>query len=136
MQEVTCNPNGKALVRALPGYGIRMPETRHPNDVLRAFLDDQGWTQGELAQALDVDPKTVSRWMTGSSKFTDRKLRRVFKQLGIDPKEYGLPPALSVATSDPEEDPDSVWTLERYDALQAQLRNIESKLDMILKRTP
>ena len=38
------------------------------------FLTEQGWTQGELAQALHVDPKTVSRWMTGGITPSGRRL--------------------------------------------------------------
>ena len=74
MASVACNPIGKTPVRALSGYGSRVAETAHPPDVLRRFLTEQGWTQGELAQALHVDPKTVSRWMTGGITPSWRRL--------------------------------------------------------------
>lgn len=103
----TCNPFGQAPVQRLPGYGLipmAEPTTPDPRDVLQTYLDDVGLQQNELAENLHVDPKTVSRWMTGATRLTERKLRRVFAQLGVDPTPYGLRPAVRLqGVSDEQE---------------------------------
>lgn len=35
---------------------------------IRVQLGELGWSQGELAERLDVHPNTVSGWATGSSE--------------------------------------------------------------------
>lgn len=77
----------------MPTTRIKKPRTPpEPVDILRRYLTERGITQHELAQQLGVNPKTPSRWLTGHTRLTERRLRRVFHQLGVDPATYGLEP--------------------------------------------
>lgn len=79
----------------MPRYGIPVSNAAQTTDVLTRLLDDRGWSQRDLAERLIVDEKTVSRWMTGSTKLTERRLRKVFATLGVDPTPYGLDPIVA-----------------------------------------
>lgn len=64
-----------------------------PNDRLRTSLLEQGMTPAELATALNVDPKSVERWISGRTPYR-RHRYAVAAQLGVD-EAYLWPDALS-----------------------------------------
>jgi transcriptional regulator with XRE-family HTH domain len=64
-----------------------------PNDRLRTALLERGVTPAELAAALDVDPKSVERWISGRTPYR-RHRYAVAAQLGVD-EAYLWPDALS-----------------------------------------
>src|SRR5690606_40769508 len=65
-----------------------------PNERLRAALLERGMTIAMLAEAIDVDPKTVERWIT-KHRTPDRRHRyAVASHLGVD-ETYLWPDALS-----------------------------------------
>jgi transcriptional regulator with XRE-family HTH domain len=64
-----------------------------PNDRLRTSLLEHGVTPAELAAALDVDPKSVERWISGRTPYR-RHRYAVAAHLGID-EAYLWPDALT-----------------------------------------
>jgi hypothetical protein len=64
-----------------------------PNDRLRTSLLERGLTPADLAAALDVDPKSVERWIAGRTPYR-RHRYAVAAQLGVD-EAYLWPDALS-----------------------------------------
>lgn len=64
-----------------------------PNDRLRTALLERGMTPAELAAALNVDPKSVERWISGRTPYR-RHRYAVAAQLGVD-EAYLWPDALS-----------------------------------------
>src|SRR3954466_2756074 len=54
-----------------------------PNDRLRTALLERGITPAELAEALDVDPKSVERWISGRTPYR-RHRYEVAAHLGVD----------------------------------------------------
>jgi hypothetical protein len=56
-----------------------------PNERLRAALAREGWTASALAEAVQVDPKTVERWITKKRTPHRRAAVAAAKQLGEDP---------------------------------------------------
>jgi transcriptional regulator with XRE-family HTH domain len=76
-----------------------------PNERLRAALLQRGMTVAALAEAIDVDPKTVERWITKNRTPYRRHRYAVASQLGLD-ETYLWPDALSkeqaTAVSDSE----------------------------------
>src|SRR6266508_2659845 len=64
-----------------------------PNDRLRSTMLERGLTHVQLAQALDVDPKTVERWIGGRTPYR-RHRYAVAAQLNVD-EVYLWPDALS-----------------------------------------
>jgi transcriptional regulator with XRE-family HTH domain len=65
-----------------------------PNDRLRATMLERNVTQAQLAEAAEVDPKTVERWIsTGRSPYR-RHRYAVAARLGVD-ETYLWPDALS-----------------------------------------
>ncbi|MFG1806115.1 helix-turn-helix domain-containing protein [Streptomyces sp. NPDC049040] len=64
------------------------------NERLRAALLERGLTLDELANAIDVDPKTVERWVTTNRTPYRRHRYAVAAQLGLD-ETYLWPDALS-----------------------------------------
>ncbi|MEC3994474.1 XRE family transcriptional regulator [Actinacidiphila sp. DG2A-62] len=65
-----------------------------PNERLRAALLERGLTLDELATAIDVDPKTVERWVTTGRTPYRRHRYAVAAQLGLD-ETYLWPDALT-----------------------------------------
>lgn len=65
-----------------------------PNERLRAALLERGLTLDELANAIDVDPKTVERWVTTGRTPYRRHRYAVAAQLGLD-ETYLWPDALT-----------------------------------------
>jgi lambda repressor-like predicted transcriptional regulator len=65
-----------------------------PNERLRAALLEQGMTIAMLAEAIDVDPKTVERWITKNRTPYRRHRYAVASHLGVD-ETYLWPDALS-----------------------------------------
>src|SRR3954454_23882711 len=63
-----------------------------PNDRLRTALLERGITPAELAEALDVDPKSVERWISGRTPYR-RHRYAVSAHLGVD-EVYLWPDAL------------------------------------------
>jgi transcriptional regulator with XRE-family HTH domain len=64
-----------------------------PNDRLRTALLERGMTPADLAEALDVDPKTIERWLGGRLPYR-RHRYAVAAQLGVD-EAYLWPEALN-----------------------------------------
>lgn len=64
-----------------------------PNDRLRTALLERGMTPADLAEALDVDPKTIERWLGGRLPYR-RHRYAVAVQLGVD-ETYLWPDALT-----------------------------------------
>jgi transcriptional regulator with XRE-family HTH domain len=64
-----------------------------PNDRLRAALLERGVTPADLASALDVDPKSVERWISGRTPYR-RHRYAVAAHLGVD-EAYLWPDALT-----------------------------------------
>lgn len=64
-----------------------------PNERLRTALLERGITPGELAEAIDVDPKSVERWIAGRSPYR-RHRYAVAAHLGVD-EAYIWPDALT-----------------------------------------
>jgi transcriptional regulator with XRE-family HTH domain len=64
-----------------------------PNDRLRTALLERGVTPAELAEALDVDPKSVERWISGRTPYR-RHRYAVASHLGVD-EVYLWPDALT-----------------------------------------
>jgi hypothetical protein len=56
-----------------------------PNERLRAALARDGWTSSAFAEAVQVDPKTVERWVTKERTPHRRVAVAAAKQLGEDP---------------------------------------------------
>ena len=56
-----------------------------PNERLRAALAREGWTASAFAEAVEVDPKTVERWVTKERTPRRRIALAAAKQLGEDP---------------------------------------------------
>lgn len=63
-----------------------------PNERLRATLLERGLTPADLADAVDVDPKTVERWLSGRVPYR-RHRYEVAKSLNVD-EAYLWPDAL------------------------------------------
>lgn len=96
MHAATCNPSGYRHVPRTPSYGIPVINGVPTTEILQRLMTDRGWTQRDLADRIHVDQKTVSRWMTGATNLSERRLRGVFATLAIDPAVYGVEP-LTVA---------------------------------------
>ncbi len=64
-----------------------------PNDRLRTALLERGVTPADLAAALDVDPKSVERWISGRTPYR-RHRYAVAAHLGVD-EAYLWPDALN-----------------------------------------
>jgi transcriptional regulator with XRE-family HTH domain len=65
-----------------------------PNERLRAALLERGMTPAKLAAALDVDPKTVERWITSNREPYRKHRYAVAALLGVD-EAFLWPDALS-----------------------------------------
>lgn len=64
-----------------------------PNDRLRTALLERGVTPAGLAEAIEVDPKSVERWINGRTPYR-RHRYAVATHLGVD-EVYLWPDALS-----------------------------------------
>jgi transcriptional regulator with XRE-family HTH domain len=64
-----------------------------PNERLRTAMLERGFTPSGLAEALNVDPKSVERWISGRTPYR-RHRYAVAAQLGLD-EVYLWPDALS-----------------------------------------
>src|SRR3954447_1053481 len=64
-----------------------------PNDRLRTTLLERGITPNDLAAALEVDPKSVERWISGRTPYR-RHRYAVAARLGVD-EAYLWPDALT-----------------------------------------
>ncbi|MEU8241790.1 XRE family transcriptional regulator [Actinoplanes missouriensis] len=64
-----------------------------PNERLRTSMLERGMTPASLAEALNVDPKSVERWISGRTPYR-RHRYAVAAQLGVD-EVYLWPDALS-----------------------------------------
>jgi transcriptional regulator with XRE-family HTH domain len=64
-----------------------------PNERLRTALMERGFTPADLAEALEVDPKSVERWISGRTPYR-RHRYAVAAHLGVD-EAYLWPDALT-----------------------------------------
>ena len=67
-----------------------MPTRRHDRDLLvaignniRSARDSKGWTQAELAEAIKIEPVTLSRYETGARGPSITVLAQMAKVLGL-----------------------------------------------------
>jgi transcriptional regulator with XRE-family HTH domain len=68
-----------------------MPFEEHiPNERLRRARHLKGWTQSQLAEILDTDFETVSRWERGISVPSAYFRERLYRVLDQTPEELGL----------------------------------------------
>lgn len=51
---------------------------------LRRAVEEQGWTQAQLADALGVQQQAVSKWLSGSTRPKPATLERLGSRLGLD----------------------------------------------------
>ncbi len=51
---------------------------------IQKILEEKGWTQQDLAQALGKQNSEISKWLTGTHNFTLRTLTRIEEVLGED----------------------------------------------------
>src|SRR5437764_141851 len=65
------------LEEQLPRRSLVMLFEEHvPNERLRRVRHLEGWTQSELAERLDTDFETISRWERGITVLSTRTLRK------------------------------------------------------------
>lgn len=50
---------------------------------LKKYRQDNGLTQAELAEQLDVSDKTISKWENGETYPSKRNMMRISEQLGV-----------------------------------------------------
>jgi transcriptional regulator with XRE-family HTH domain len=65
-------------------------EESFPNERLRRARHLKGWTQSDLAEALDTDFETVSRWERGIAVPSSYYRGKLCDVLGKTPEELGL----------------------------------------------
>src|SRR6266480_5900403 len=65
-------------------------EENVPNEQLRRARHLKGWTQSELAEALDTDFETVSRWERGVTLPSTYFREKLCHVLNRTPEELGL----------------------------------------------
>lgn len=71
-----------------------------------------GWRPVDVASRLELSEETIRRWTRGGPSPDDVAFARYIRRLGMDPTEYGLPPA----AKDPEG-----TQLDRIEAMLAGL---------------
>jgi transcriptional regulator with XRE-family HTH domain len=67
-------------------------EENVPNEQLRRARHLKGWTQSELAETLDTDFETVSRWERGTTVPSSYFREKLCSVLDKTPKSLGLSP--------------------------------------------
>src|SRR5689334_22717736 len=72
---------GRLTIRTSPAAG----EVALPNERLRAALAREGWTVPSFAEAVQVDPKTVERWITKERTPHRRIALAAARRLSEDP---------------------------------------------------
>lgn len=98
-----------------------MPGKQSPNrpstllgQALKTYLEThKEMTHEKLAELLDVDPKTVSRWKSGETMITDPyELKQIADRLALSYEQLAIPPAIyAPLTSEQVEDAAfQVWT--------------------------
>ena len=86
---------------------------------------DRGWSQEQLAEAIDIQPTTLSRLETGDRAISLSTLGRVAEALGV-----GLGDLLDVKRDLPtiEHGPEHAELLRGFDALSAGRRELVLRL--------
>jgi len=86
---------------------------------------DRGWTQERLAEAMSVEPVSLSRWETGS-----RALSISVLAVAADKLEVSLGDLLDVEREipQPSRDPDEVELLQLYRSLGEERRDLALRL--------
>lgn len=98
-----------------------------PQDVLRRLMTDAGIeTQAELAEVVGVSPNQVNRWLRGRANPPVRQLRRVIEQVGLNPADYGLRPALRRVDAAFSADEPPAW-------FSSAVAEINEKLDRLIR---
>src|SRR5690349_5089384 len=69
--------------KVAPCLDVLTGERTMPNDRLRTALLERGMTPADLAEAMDVDPKTIERWLGGRLPYR-RHRYAVAAHLGVD----------------------------------------------------
>ena len=93
---------------------------------------DRGWTQEQLAEAVGIEPVTLSRWETGDRALSLSTLHAISASL-----EVGLGDLLDVARDlpEPEHAPDEAELLRLYRQLPASQQDIVCRLARDLSST-
>ena len=93
---------------------------------------DRGWTQEQLAEAVGIEPVTLSRWETGDRALSLSTLHAISEALGV-----GLGDLLDVARDIPasEHAPDETELLRLYRGLPSGQKDIVLRLARDLSTT-
>ena len=70
-----------------------MPEAPVTPEVVKWAIDESGWSVGELAERLKVEPSAVSAWANGSSKPSKGQLTKLAEKLKRPRAMFFLPEA-------------------------------------------
>lgn len=68
-------------------------------DRIQLLLDEKGWTQKDLAGALNKNESEVSKWLTGIHNFTIKSIAKMEAVLGADIINVPTTDALSSTTN-------------------------------------
>ncbi len=86
------------------------------NKALQDYLEKQQIKQQSLADYLNVDVRTLRRWLSGDTVITDvRELKRIADLLDVEPETLGVTasPSLPLAPDEIDTAIDHVWKLVR-----------------------
>ena len=92
---------------------------------------DRGWTQEALAEAVGIEPVTLSRLETGDRALSLTMLAQIAEILGLG---LGDPVDVARPTPSPELQPEHAERLRLYDALAPSARDVVSRVARELAR--
>ncbi len=102
---------------------------------IRKLREDRGWTQEELAQAIAIEPATLSRYETAKKTFPLDVLRRIaaslrvpLGQLIVDGGTGGTSRLADAPTYDRHTDPRHVDLLDAWRKIPAGRRKLALRL--------
>ena len=100
---------------------------------VRKLREDRGWTQEELAQAVAIEPATLSRYETAKKAFPLDVLRRIAASLRVPLGHLiadggGTPKLADAPTYDRHVDPRHVELLDVWRKLPAGRRKLALRL--------
>jgi transcriptional regulator with XRE-family HTH domain len=100
---------------------------------VRKLREDRGWTQEELAQAIAIEPATLSRYETAKKAFPLDVLRRIATRLRVPLGHVladggGTPKLADAPNYDRQVDPRHVELLDVWRRLPAGRRKLALRL--------